>query len=185
MCLCSSLSRALLHCSLLVGSLVLAAVMASPAGAGNWATITLDNAPAEIRAGATHRLGYTILQHGVTPYGGAVSSIRARSSDGVALTFPAQPEGATGHYVATVRFPNAGTWTWEIVPGPFAPQVQSPLIVLPMASSAAGQDAAAAAAVTPGPRQLLPVVVALGTVLAGAGVAYQLVGGRRRPKPMV
>lgn len=95
----------------------------SAAGAGGWAITTLDEVPASFAAGTTYRVGFTVLQHGIRPAEDLDASIRIQESrSGQRVEFPARPEGAVGHYVAEVRFPSSGAWTWEVGQGWYAPQ---------------------------------------------------------------
>src|SRR5256885_1676159 len=98
-------------------------VLAPPASAGGWAITSFDSLPGEFRAGQSYRLGYTVLQHGQAPVRDARTAIHIRSkATGEALSFPGQPQGAPGHYVAEVSFPSAGEWSWEVDQGSFTVQ---------------------------------------------------------------
>ena len=151
-------------------------LLATPVGAGGWATVTLDQLPSELRAGATHTLGYTILQHGVTPFAGSRSVIRARSASGQTLTFPARPQGAPGHYLVDVTFPTAGTWTWEVVPEPFAPQPLGSIIVTRASAPALAPVPFGG---TPLPTLILRGALAAATIFAGISFALHLAQSRR------
>jgi cytochrome c2 len=100
---------------LVVASLLLAGLLffVSPALAGGWAVITLDALPGEIVAGEPLEIGFMVRQHGVTPLDGLTPTIHARQA-GFTLSEPARAQGETGHYVATLTFPQAGEWTWSI-----------------------------------------------------------------------
>ena len=166
---------------LLTSTLAAAALtllMGLPALAGGWATVTLDQLPTEFQAGQTYRMGFTILQHGITPFDGGGAGIRARSATGQTATFAAKAEGPAGHYVAEVKFPSAGMWTWEIAPGPFAPQPLAPIEVV----IAGGTKTTTQPAVSPAPLsgQIVRGALAVGTVLAGVSFALQLMAFRRR-----
>lgn len=90
------------------------------ASAGGWAVGSLDAMPAATAA-ATTEVGFTILQHGVHPAAvdGEVG-IEIRDDGGTQEFFPAVGEGATGHYVATVTFPEvAGSYSWNVRMGWF------------------------------------------------------------------
>ena len=168
--------------------------LSMPALAGGWAVTTLDALPGEVRAGETYRIGYTILQHGITPFSSSKTGILARSSAaGESLSFPARPDGARGHYVAEVRFPAAGQWSWE-VQHEFGGQQLAPLTVVaaPSGSSvgAAARDArpaphpsaGAAPAGLPG-GGALRVVLPLAAALAAGLFGFQLASFRRRVGP--
>src|SRR4029453_17945769 len=118
-------------------ALVALVLLASPALAGGWVVITLDSLPQEVRAGQTLHLGFMARQHGKTPNSELDAYLVARKSASASGTFDrvlgvttahakgtelrvqARQEGAAGHYVVDVTFPEAGTWEWEIVPEPY------------------------------------------------------------------
>jgi hypothetical protein len=171
-------------------------VTPSPAVAGRWATTTLDTVPDQVRAGETYRIGYTILQHGVTPFASRATAVRIRSSaTGADQAFPAQQDGPVGHYVAQVRFPAAGTWTWEIT-HEFGGQRLAPLTV----AAAEGTSVTAAAAVdaagigravatidraTTGiTRAILPAITWLAAGLFAVQLILAFAGRRQRPVPV-
>ena len=160
-------------------ALLLTVILAVPAAAGGWATVTLDKVPTELRAGTRHALGYTILQHGVTPFSGSKSVIRARSAAGQTVTFAARPEGAPGHYVVDVTFPTTGAWTWEIVPEPFAPQ---PMGTITVTDAPAAAIVPSAAAGIPVPTLILRVGLTVAALCAALTFALSM-RATRRPAP--
>jgi hypothetical protein len=92
-------------------------LLAGSALAGGWATIAPDEGSAgdQPKAGETDELGFTVLQHGVTPAGFVKATVvLENSSTGETLRVEAQPSGPTGHFVAPLRFPEAGFWTWRV-----------------------------------------------------------------------
>jgi hypothetical protein len=103
--------------------------------AGGWAVTTLDTmaAPAP---GEPVDVGFTIRQHGVRPV--AVDDVRIMVTDssGGTEAFAARPEGTTGHYVAAVTFPSAGSYRWSVVQGWFGPQDLGTIDVQPIAAPA-------------------------------------------------
>jgi cytochrome c1 len=103
-------SRLALTASLLIMGILLIAV---PALAGGWAVITLDELPGEVIAGQPLEIGFTVRQHGVTPMEGLTPSVHARQSN-IEVNEQAKPQGETGHYVATMTFPQAGDWDWSV-----------------------------------------------------------------------
>lgn len=121
----------------LLSVVVLVLVFTAPAVAGSWAITALDPLPAELRAGQTYGVGYTILQHGQTPFDQARSAIVAHASTGETIRFRGERNGPAGHYAAEVRFPAAGTWAWEIDQSPFAVQSLGSVTVLAQAGTAA------------------------------------------------
>ena len=102
---------------------VIGIVLLGPSGtasAGGWAVASLDSLPTAT-AGEAAQIGFTILQHGVSPAeltdGVEVEIVH---EDGTVEDFPAQGDGVAGHYVATVTFPNGtGTFRWSIRMGWF------------------------------------------------------------------
>lgn len=98
--------------------------------AGGWAVTILDDVPQVVRAGETYRVGFTVLQHGMTPAAGLDTAVRVISpTTGETFRYPGAPVGAPGHYVAEVSFPAEGQWAWEVLPGWFAPQALGTLTV--------------------------------------------------------
>jgi hypothetical protein len=123
--------------TVLAGALLLAAAIlghAPPAGAGGWAVSALDATPVPV-SGQELQVGFTVRQHGVSPVNpeGEVG-IEVRSGSGAVTGFAARPEGATGHYVADVTFPEAGRFTWQILQGWFAPTDLGAIDVTPAGS---------------------------------------------------
>lgn len=152
--------RRLLGPAVLAGGLLL---LTAPGGlAGGWAVTTLDPSDASPVAGATVAVGFTIRQHGVTPVAVDDVAVVVRTDgagDGEGEEFAARPSGIVGHYVADVRFPAAGTYSWEVRQGWFGPQSLGTVTV-----------ERASAAATAGRRWPLSVRVALPilAVLLGA-----------------
>jgi cytochrome c2 len=93
--------------------LTVALFAVTPALAGGWAVITLDELPGQIVAGESLEIGFTVRQHGITPIDGLTPTVHARLA-GFTLTERAKGQGETGHYVATLTFPQAGEWAWSI-----------------------------------------------------------------------
>jgi hypothetical protein len=81
---------------------------------GGWATITADEAD-QPRAGETDAFGFTVLQHGQTPAGWVKATLVVENiATGKALSVAATAQGADGHFVANVAFPEAGYWSWHV-----------------------------------------------------------------------
>jgi hypothetical protein len=105
---------------------------ATTALAGGWAVTAFDPLPETFQAGQSYRLGYTILQHGITPFRADSTTVRIIApGGGESHTFTARPEGPAGHYVVDVTFPAAGEWQWEVKPGLFETQRLGTVRVLP------------------------------------------------------
>jgi len=95
-----------------------ATLTVTPLWAGGRAVITLDALPAGVVAGEPLTIGFVVRQHGLTPLKGITPSIIARHAEsGEKVTAPASPEGADGHYVATLTLPSGGVWQWVINDG--------------------------------------------------------------------
>jgi cytochrome c len=118
------------------------ALAAGTASAGGWATVTLDEVPAEARAGETLELGFVVRQHGRTPvdthtWEGRMPVLTAtHAASGETVIAEARKSGAEGHYTVSVTFPRPGEWAWQIAPEPFAPTLFEPLSVASAAPAA-------------------------------------------------
>jgi hypothetical protein len=118
-------------------------VTAQAAYAGGWATVTLDEPPSNVHADTTLTIGFTVKQHDRTPidndpFGGGPLKpylTATNTETGETLQVDARKDGPLGHFVVDVTFPSAGTWTWEIVPPPFAGTQMQPLTVQAAAST--------------------------------------------------
>ena len=145
--------------------------------AGGWAVTTLDPIPRAPTAGGDMRGGFTVRQHGVTPVsvdGVAISIERPGGAD--RRTFEAAEDGPVGHYVAVVRFPSSGAWSWQVQPGWFAPQELGTVSV-----------GTAGATAIPGPSRTgaglsvdasIRVALLMATLAAGAGTIVLLTRNR-------
>ncbi len=93
----------------------LLAMSAGAVSAGGWATITADPGNGEPTAGEPTTLGFTVLQHGVTPAGWeSPTLVVTDSATGERIEAAASSQGPDGHFVATVTLPRAGYWTWHV-----------------------------------------------------------------------
>ena len=102
----------------LAAAALLVALSAGAASAGGWAAIKADTGnPPQPNAGETFTFGFTVLQHGVTPAGWVETPtfLGINGSTGERVEAKAVAQGADGHFVATVTFPSAGYWTWQVV----------------------------------------------------------------------
>ena len=166
--------------------LALAAVFASAqtASAGGWAVTTVDNFPESLFAGVRYEIGYTIRQHGVTPIDvermGGTTEIRGASAPGESFSFRGARSGPTGHYVASVAVPSAGTWTMEVTQGPFAAQKLGGFTVaLPEGTAVEGSSSAITRAPTDRLRLALPFASGTAAALFAVMLALYLRGTRR------
>lgn len=173
--------------ALLAGLLtVLTLAPAGSSSAGGWAVSTLDPLP-EMKPGSTVEIGFTVRQHGVTPVdlgdlptglADMPIGIAFTASDGERQIFAAESRGPVGHHVATVTVPEAGSYEWEVLQGPFAAQPLGSIDI-----GASGTTAAADVA-SSGDHGVEPLMVlrwsSLGLAIAlGAVAAIDTVGRRR------
>ena len=168
---------------------VLAALLllATPALAGGWGIISLDAVPTEVHAGETLHLGFTVLQHGVTPVHhwegvGPVEPVLSATNPETGEFFEVQAlrdEGKVGHFTVDVTFPSPGAWEWQIQPYPFELRSQlEPLTVLPGVAAQAEPATASGQAVQPANARGLLAAGGAVLLLASAGLALYR---RRQP----
>ena len=127
--------------------------------AGGWAVTSLDPFEQPV-AGQPVTIGFTILQHGVTPVQVEGAGIRVFQNGSTGEFFPAvhDGDGRVGHYTARLLFPREGTFTWLVEQGFFGPQDLGQITIA--TSSAA--PAPGTASRWPSPlRYGLPLVAAL------------------------
>ena len=94
-----------------------AALIAAPSAfAGGWATVGLSSTPAGVQPGDPWDVSITVLQHGRTPLQDVQPTLTIRNGDS-SKTFAAKPTDKPGVYAASVTFPSAGQWTYEVNDG--------------------------------------------------------------------
>lgn len=100
-------------------ALALALVAAPAAAAGGWATVSLSSTPPPgLGPDEEWPVDVTVLQHGRTPLAGVTPIVTVRDGDGKSVgRFTARPTGETGVYRAVVRFPDSGTYSYEVFDG--------------------------------------------------------------------
>jgi hypothetical protein len=160
----------------LAAAATLTLLIASTALAGGWASATLDQQPADPGEGGTLVVGFTLLQHGVTPvdWGQPVVQL-VNAESGARVTADAVPSGATGHWTAELTVPAAGSWALEIrhdlevVPVNFNP----------ITVSGQGRGAAATAGTTVGLQPALLAAIGFLGALAVIAGAFGMVAWRR------
>jgi len=91
-------------------------ILAGTALAGGWANAVMDEPPPSDppSAGEPITIGFTLLQHGVTPVNDPAPTVTVRNATGEELSVIATQEGASGHWVAVITFPSDGTWRYEV-----------------------------------------------------------------------
>lgn len=96
-----------------------ALAVAGTASAGGWATAGVNSPPDDPTAGSTWDAKITILQHGNadTPLSGISPTLSLIGKGGEKKTFAAKETEEPGVYVAKVKFPAAGSWTYEVYDG--------------------------------------------------------------------
>ena len=148
----------------LIVVLVAVLAMTAPVSAGGWAAVHLDAAPENVAVEVPVEIGFTVLQHDVSPVNvdSAVLEAQHRETAEFYRATAAQ-EGAIGHYVVEAVFPRAGEWKWSIIPAPFAGTSFETLTVLE-----------APAATSPGATADRPAQIAAGTCAARGEVRYAL-----------
>ena len=101
--------------TLLAAALLL--LLAAPVLAGGWAEVRADAATTTEppREGEPITLGFTVLQHGVTPAGWVTPTVRLTSlSTGTGMEVVATRSGPDGHFSVTVTPDAAGYWSWVV-----------------------------------------------------------------------
>jgi hypothetical protein len=108
--------------TVLVGCVAAMAISSTALG-GGWATTTVDDAPEQFRAGTTHEITYTVLQHGRTPVEDATAIVfrpaKGTMSSASEIVVKGFPTGEPGQYRAHVEVPAPGVWLWEACQGVF------------------------------------------------------------------
>ncbi len=115
-------------------------LLISPALAGGFAVITLDELPREVRAGETIQIALMLRAHGHTPVDGVHVTLEAvHQATGARIEAVGQQHGVPGHYVIDVVFPTDGEWAWTIAG--YGPESYLPLLtVLPATGSLAASS---------------------------------------------
>ena len=152
----------------LVLALLLTLAIAVPVYAGGWAVITLDELPTGVIAGELFTVGFTVLQHGITPMTDLDPTILAVSPDGEKFIVLAKPEGKPGH----LTFPTKGKWNWTIQA--FTMEQKMPVLSV-AAPSIASAPGIKAEPVKESSTSLLLIVrwLALGLGLIGLALAFR------------
>jgi hypothetical protein len=147
-------------------------VAAPAAHAGGWATVTLSSTPAGAAPGTPWSVDITVLQHGVTPLRDVKPTVTIASGD-VAKTFSAKPTGKPGVYRASVVFPTAGRWNYEVDDG-FISQTPHTYPAVQIGGTPVAPGAATTS--EDGGPNLLWLVPGIALLLAAAGLAARTRG---------
>jgi hypothetical protein len=121
---------------ILIGALMSPAV----ALAGGWSTVSADPWPPQIEADRDIKIGFTVLQHGVSPLTGLQAGVTAVHESGERVTAYARSDGPAGHYSTTIRFSRPGAWSWsvDVFEGP---HLMPPVMVVAPGAVPAGEAA--------------------------------------------
>jgi hypothetical protein len=145
-----------------------ALAVAGTASAGGWATAGVSPPPDDPTASSTWEAKITILQHGQTPLVGVSPTISLVGKGGRRETFSTKPTDEPGVYLAKVKFPAAGSWSYE-VNDDFSQTHTFGAISVGGASAGSGFD--------------LPSLPLTAGILLALGAAIALVLGMRRIRP--
>src|SRR5258706_9875329 len=151
-------------------ALLLALALSIPTFAGGWAVITVDKLPSGIVAGEPFEIGFTVLQHGKTPMSGLDPTITAALSKSNTFVVNAKPDGAIGHYTATLIFPKEGNWKWSIQAFTMDQAMPELSVAAPVAGSVRPQPVEEATPILP---LLIVRILVLTIGSAGLVIAYQ------------
>lgn len=155
-----------------IGVVAAACWWPTAAGAGGWAVTTLDEVPSAPAADEPVPVGYTVRQHGVTPVALEDTAIVVERAGGQTLRFSGAAQGPVGHYVATVVFPEDGTYRWKVDQGWFADQELGTLDVGAAPANAAPTPAGQGSGRWPAPvRIALVAATAASLAVVGATTA--------------
>lgn len=155
-------------------ALTLALMLALPAAAGGWASVSLqEGAPTEDGGSS---VGVTLLQHGVTPVDwGKVGITAVNASTGERLSFTGTPKLSDGQWTTWIELP-AGSWNLTVTHTELQVGTEEALsLTVGAPSTATGASTAAVQGVSPA---LLLVVVAAAFMMVAASAGYVLL--RRR-----
>lgn len=154
---------------LLTLSAVAALALAGTASAGGWATAGVSPAPDDPTAGSTWNATVTILQHGQTPLTGISPALTLIGKGGQRVTFPAEATKDPGVYLAKVKFPSAGSWSYEVNDDFSQTHTFGAISVGASSSGSGGVE--------------LPSLPVTAAILLALGAAIALVMGMRRARP--
>ena len=153
--------------------------------------MTLDEIPAEVRAGETVHLSFVVLQHGKTPvqFLGASDSVpvepylTARNlNTGETIHVAAERGKEVGHFTLAAVFPSEGEWEWNIAPRPLGGSSEFESLAVQPASVKADKSASSLpiAGNTFVSQQVLQVAGAILIVVALATLTLAIFARRRR-----
>ncbi|CAN5554713.1 hypothetical protein BH09CHL1_BH09CHL1_02960 [soil metagenome] len=86
------------------------ALVAGPASAGGWATIELSKPVDSAIVDEPVTFGFQVLQHGMSPVGGAAATVTAIHAESNTKIEVAAIESSFGNYTAILTFDQPGRW---------------------------------------------------------------------------
>lgn len=90
-------------------------LFATPALAGNWAVVTVEDLPDGIEAGALTTITFSVRRHGSELLGGLKPTVSALHPDsGRKVSMPATALEREGFYEAAFTLDTEGVWEWQI-----------------------------------------------------------------------
>lgn len=95
-------------------AVVTSVALAVTVRAGGWAATTLDTLPRNVAVGEPVTIGFVVRQHAIRPLSGLEPVVTATSGEYNLRVGAAEDREREAHYVATLTFPEAGTWEWQI-----------------------------------------------------------------------
>lgn len=100
---------------ILLLTVLLAFAWVTPASAGNWATAKMEQPAQAALAEVETTFGFVILQHGETPASWVTARFVATNlATGEQIQAPMRAIDADGRFTTSIRFPEAGEWTWLV-----------------------------------------------------------------------
>jgi hypothetical protein len=158
-----------------LSALAASLLLAGTALAGGWANAIMDDPPQDPpSAGEAITIGFTLMQHGVTPVDGGATMVTVRNpATGEELTVAARHDGPSGHWVAVITFPSDGTWRYEVTTTDLVVGMNgfNPVTIGSTGSGTATTPATSAATAQPATWLLLAPLLTL--AIAGAVILAQ------------
>jgi hypothetical protein len=161
-----------------LAALAATVLLAGTAFAGGWANAVMDETPQDPpSAGEPITIGFTLLQHGVTPVDHGSTNVTVRNLEtGQAVTVAARQEGPSGHWVAEITFPTDGRWRYSVTTTDLEVGMKGfdPVTIGSAAPATATSPATSAASTQP-----ITLLLALGLTLAVAAGFFLALRRRR------
>lgn len=154
------------------------AALPAAALAGGWSTVTADPLAGDMVAGQEFTVGFTVLQHGVTPMDNLQPIVKLTDPTGAfSQTVKAAGEGGPGHYVASIVLDQPGSWQW-VVEAFEGDHQMPPLMVSPAAAKPASAGPSGELSVSAVPLSWPALAIPL--LLVVSAIAMAAMGSRSR-----